>query len=203
MLNSGWRMVCCGVAMVSMVIIAGCGGSSGGAADLNTVSVTATSASTNIDGDVASNVTQVDTNGDGVLDGYTYSIPAANSVDVAVKSTVNTTGTSVSSNIRVESVAVTYVRKYATAPSGTAVPIIATRVDSLGQIIVPGGSVTIPVRVVTQEMKIAYADALIQNFGDIYAYDVTLTFNVVEVSTGKTGTVSTSLVVRMANFADA
>lgn len=201
MLNNGWRVICLGITMVSMVVIAGCGGSSGGATDLNTVSVTATSASTNIDGDVASNVTPVDTNGDGVLDSYTYSIPAADSVDVTVKSTVNTTGTS-SSNIRVESVAVTYVRKYTTAPSNTAVPVIATRVDSLGQIIAPGGSVTIPVRVVTQEMKIAYADALVTHFGDIYAYDVTLTFNITEVSTGKTGTVSTSLVVRLADFAD-
>lgn len=202
MLNSGRRMICLAVLMVFVALLSGCGGSSGGAADLNTVSVTATSASTNIDGDVASNVTPIDTNGDGIMDSNTYSIPPRDTDTVTIKSIVNTSNTSNSSSIRVESVVVTYVRKSLTANSGAAVPIIPTRVDLLGQVIPAGGSADIPVTVVTQEIKELYAPTLIAS-GDIYAYDVTLTFNIVEVSTGKTGTVNTSLVVRIANFADA
>lgn len=201
MLNNGWRVIYLGIAMLSVTMISSCGGSSGGAADLNTVSVTATSASTNIDGDVAK-VTLIDTNNDGIMDSYTYSIPPRDTDIVTIKSIINTTNSSNSSNIRVESVAVTYVRKSLTANSGATVPIIPTRVDPIGVIITAGGSADIPVTVVTQEIKDLYAPTLIAS-GDIYAYDVNLTFNVVEVSTGKTGTVNTSLVVRIANFADA
>lgn len=201
MLKNRLQLLCFGMVMVFVTMLSGCGGSSGGAADLNTVSVTATSVSTNIDGDVASNVTPVDTNGDGIMDSLTYSIPARDTDTVTVKSIVNTSGGSTSSNIRVESVAVTYVRKSLTANSGATVPIIPVRVDPVGVIISAGGSADIPITVVTQEIKSFYADTLIAS-GDIYAYDVTLTFNITEVSTGKTGTVSTALVVRIANFAD-
>lgn len=201
MLNSKWRLIYLGIAMLSVTMICSCGGSSGGAADLNTVSVTATSASTNIDGDVAK-VTPIDTNGDGIMDSYTYSIPPRDTDTVNIKSIINTNNGSNSSSIRVESVAVTYVRKTLTANSGTTVPVIPTRVDPIGVIITAGGSADIPVTVVTQEIKDLYASTLIVS-GDIYAYDVNLTFNIVEVSTGKTGTVNTSLVVRIANFADA
>lgn len=202
MLKSRPRFVCLGILALSVAMLSGCGGSNGGAADLNTVSVTATSASTNIDGDVASSVTHVDTNGDGILDSYTYTIPPRDTDLVTIKSIINTSNSSNSSSIRVESVAVTYVRKSLTANSGATVPIIPTRVDPVGVVITAGGSADIPVTVVTQEIKSLYADTLIAS-GDIYAYDVTLTFNVVEVSTGKTGSINASLVVRIANFADA
>lgn len=193
------RFLAYGALLGVMALMSSCGGSSGGSADFSTVTVTASAGAANVDGDVAENFRDIDTNGDGTNDTTVWDIPAADDVNVTVASTINTSSSGVASNVRVESVSVTFVPL--PSSSGAASPPMTIPVANVGVTIAPNNSAIIPVRVVTTEMKIQNNVALV-NSGDVYAYNVTIRFNVVENSTGRSETIQTALVVRMANFAD-
>lgn len=177
------------LAVVLMVgLLQSCGGSSGGGSgELKTSYATA---------DVTTAVLDSDVIGDDVCVDGTVSTPAADSVNVTVKSIPypDNIGTK-SLPIRIDSVTISY------APGNSATPTLPPEYQVIGTTIANGSSATIPVRVATQEQKIQMQPRLACN-SVIYNYYTTITFHLIEIGTDETSDVSTSMQLRYANFVD-
>jgi hypothetical protein len=177
------------------VTIAGCGGDSGGGtAMLATSYISASVGSSSIDSDV---VAWVDATGakTTACTGFT-STPAPNSVDVTVLSSAYASTGSSSLPVRIASSTVTFT------PTSVASPAIQPLPQTIGTVLTTPGSVTIPVRIVTTEQKRAFMPALACS-NIVYNYYVTITLQLEEIGTSKTGTVSTSLQLRLSDYIDA
>lgn len=65
-----------------------------------------------------------------------------------------------------------------------------------------GGSVTVPVEVATHNFKAYFWNTVLCQSAPVYSYNVLASFELIEVSTGKTGSITAGMVVRVADFTD-
>ncbi|MSN26366.1 MAG: hypothetical protein GJV46_10935 [Geobacter sp.] len=71
-----------------------------------------------------------------------------------------------------------------------------------GSTVPAGGSVSIPVEVATHNFKNYFWNTVLCQLVPVYSYNVTVAFDLIEVATGKAGTIAAGMVVRVADFAD-
>ncbi|MDD2366207.1 MAG: hypothetical protein PHN84_08595 [Desulfuromonadaceae bacterium] len=181
-----------GVLSLSML---GCGGSGDDTVGLlATSSVNATIDTLVMDSDVVAWVDDAGSKATACAPSFP-SIPAADSVNVVIKSTAYSNTGSMGLPLRIESATITYT------PANTDTPAMPPEFQAIGMTIPNGTSATIPVRVATQEQKIALYDVLACN-GPIYSYHTTITFNITEIGTDKKITVSSSMSLRFSDFID-
>lgn len=122
------------------------------------------------------------------------STPAADSVNVTVKSTPYSNTGSTGLDVRIDMITISYI------PANSATPAMSPEYQS-GITIPFGGSVTIPVRVATQEQKESLYTVLACG-GPIYKYFTRITFNITEVGTNRNSTVFVDMDLRFADFVD-
>lgn len=174
------------------LLASGCGEADG---TLNTSLIDAKSASLLIDSDIILWFQADGTTKAATCPGAVARTPAADETNVTITSTpyASTTGTALP--VRVNSATIYY-----TPVDPATMPAIAPVSQILGQVVPAGGSMTLPIRVATQEQKDAFFSALACN-GSIYNYYVTIVFSVTEIG-GKSSTISTALQLRFADYAD-
>lgn len=179
-------------AFLSMAMF-GCGGTDG---LLNTSSVTATVDTLVLDSDV---VTWVDSTGAKSTycaeTSYT-SIPAADSVNVAIKSTPYSTTGSTGLPIRIKSATISYT------PANSATPEMPSEYQIIDMVINNGGTATIPITVATQERKRSLVDALACQPDNIYNYYTKITFEVVEIGSDKSIALDVAMQLRFSDYID-
>ncbi len=176
---------------LSAASLSGCGSDTGG---LATSSLSATTTTGILDSDVANWVDST-TNAKSTTWTGSYTIPAADSVNVTVQSTAYTSSSGTATTplpVQIDSATITF------SPADSLSPAIQTQYQVLGSVL-SGGSVSIPVRVVSQELKQVLAPALANN-SIIYNYYVTIALHVTENGAGKSATVSTKLQVYISDF---
>ena len=72
-----------------------------------------------------------------------------------------------------------------------------------GYIIPAGGSLSVPVEVVTHSLKNYFTPTLVCTGNkSVYSYNVSIVFDAVEQTTGRSGSIPASMTVRFADFAD-
>lgn len=160
--------------LFAMIALVSCGEESvgGGVGEFTTVSARAQSSTSRLESDVVDNNTCTD----GVSDGGTVITESVN---------VNFISTSMYAsgalNLVISSITVQYVPR---TVNGVTAPPLATRQFSHQQTVGPGQSVTVPVAVVTDGMKMELINRATQNLdlcsGEIFEYDVTILFEVSE-----------------------
>lgn len=123
------------------------------------------------------------------------SIPVADSVNVAIKSTAYANTGSMGLGVRVESATISYT------PANSATPAMAPEYQTVGLTIANGATTTVPVRVATQEQKLRLQTALACN-NTIYNYYTKISMDVTEIGTNKKSTVETAMQLRFADFID-
>ncbi len=163
----------------------GCGGSSDGL--LATSSVTATIDTRTLDADIVAWTDAAACSGG--------SIPAADSVNVTIKSTAYPISGSLGLSIRIKSATISY------SPANSATPPMSSEYQTVGMTIDAGSSATIPVRVATQEQKIRLQSALACN-NTIYKYYTKISFDIAEIGSNKSITVDSAMDLRLADFVD-
>ncbi len=187
---------------ISLLLLVSCGGGiGGGAADFNTVMVTASIGTNDIDSDIAAH-TAVATCG--VVGSDSITIPAADSVDVVIQSSVYSGKTTSipASSVQIAGATVSYT-PISDPNTGIVGPALGDRVYyPSGQIIAPGASVQVPIRVGFQEIKEFLFNSLVCS-GPIYTYKATINVTVVEMNTNVSKNFSVSTIVRFADFSDA
>lgn len=188
------------LSFVSCLFLSSCGsdsGLSGGATELSTVYLTASTTTLDIDSDVAKLIKTDLACGPGNI-----SIPPADSSSVVITSNIYPKSSSgvPSSPVEIisETVKFTPVRNPNTGIIG---PSLGDEVHPLNVTIVPGGSVTVPIRVGLQETKEFLLGALACG-GQIYLYHATIVLDAVEKFTNEHSTIVVSTNVRFADFAD-
>jgi hypothetical protein len=170
----------------------GCGSTDG---LLNTSQVTSTIDTLVLDSDVVSWVDPVTGAKSTACSPSSPAVPAADSVNVAVSSKAySNTGTS-GLSVRIEAATIIYT------PANASTPPMATEYQAVGTTIANGGSVTVPVRVVSQEQKVKSWDALACKV-PIYNYYTRIILDVTEIGTNKKTTTEVSMQLRMADYID-
>jgi hypothetical protein len=170
----------------------GGGGVGGGAEVFKTVTLTAVSSANIFDSDVA-----IHSAGCGVA-GDTTSV-APDDVDVQFISTINPGLPSdiTGSSVRLNGVIVKYKPVSANAPK------IADHGYALSAIVPANSeSLTVPIRIANQAMKINSTLSALECTNTIYTYFVTLVFSGVEIDTDKEATFETNLTINFADFVD-
>lgn len=180
------------LSMLMIAFLAGCGSIDG---SLDTSMVTASNDIVVLDSDV---VIWVDSSGAKA----TYcgasslpSIPAADVVNVTIASKAYSNTGTTGLPIRVDSATITY------SPANITTPPLATEFQVINTTIANGASVTIPVRVASQEQKQSLYPALACN-GTIYNYYTKIVMNVTEIGSDKKTTVESGLQLRFSDFID-
>lgn len=171
--------------------ILGCGSTEGA---LNTSTATATVDTLILDSDVASWVDATGAQATACAATSFPAVPEADSVNVTVSLTTNANSTSNALSARVEKATIYFT------PANAVTPALSPVYQVIGQIVKSGGSLTIPVRVATQEQKILYQPAL-NCTSTIYNYFVTIALDVSEVG-GKNTTINTAMQLRFADYVD-
>lgn len=180
--------------LVFILVLLGCGEEMGGGVGVfDTVTVTASTATINLDSDVA---TWTDIDGDklpcGPKDTFVTSPDDVN-LDITVKTKNNLPATIKASKIRIDKVTITYT------PANTSTPSLQTQFATVGNIIDPDNTKTLSIRVASQELKLSLLPSL-KCTATIFTYFVTLTFEGIEVDSNKSANMETSLNVRFADF---
>lgn len=189
--------VFCSLLIFAFLTSCGGGGDSGGAELLRTVQVLPpTLDRAFIDSDVA---TWTDVNGDGkvcdfINDRYTIN-PDTVQVTINVLPLPNLPTGLTASPVRVDSAEIIFT------PATSTTPQIPTQYRALGIVINPNSSSPFTLDVVPKDVKMALVDRLICS-DTIYQYYVQIKFVVIEIDTGKSGTVQTALTVKLADFAE-
>lgn len=171
----------------------GCGGSDEGL--LATSSVTATIDTLVLDSDVVSWVDATGAKATACSNTSFPATPAADSVNVSIKSTAYPLSGATSLSLRVKSATITYM------PANTSTPPMSSEYQTIGMTIVGGSSVTIPVRIATQEQKFRLQPALACN-NIIYKYYTKIIFDIAEIGSDKNIIVDSSMDLRFADFID-
>ena len=177
---------------VSCCAIIGCGGADG---LLNTSMVSSSVDTLVLDSDV---VTWVDASNAKATACASTSLPAtpiADVVNVTVTSKAYSNTGSTGLPIRVKMVTISY------APANSSTPAMPPEYQAVDELILNGGTKTMPVRVVTQEQKQRLQPALACNT-TIYNYYTKITIDVEEVGSSKTLPVEASMQLRLADFVD-
>lgn len=180
------------LSMLLSISLIGCGGDDG---MLATQSLMATVDTSVMDSDIVVWVDSTGAKTTACSATSLPSIPVADSVNVAIKSTANSNNGSISSPIRIESATITYT------PANSSTPAMVSEFQTINMIVANGSTATIPVRVSTQEQKSALYSALACN-SNIYNYYTTFTFNITEIGSDKKISLSTSMQLRFADFID-
>ncbi len=168
-----------------------CGGGAGGDSEfLDTVTVSASTDTTLLDADVA---IMQDKDGDGYCDATYIVNPDDITVTINNEPTPNTPENVSESSVRIDKVSISY-----TSADGNG-PALPETYISLGQVVDSGSSVDLSIRVLSQNQKLTYFSDLVGS-NIIYKYYVELSFDVVEVLTGKRGTVKTNLTINVGDF---
>lgn len=124
------------------------------------------------------------------------SIPAADSVNVTVKSTPYSNTGTMGLPVRIDMITISY------APANSATPPMQPEYQPGGIIITNGGTATVPVRVAPQEQKESLYTILACG-GPIYHYFTKITLNITELGEPyRKSTVSADMALRLADFAD-
>lgn len=178
--------------VVLSFLMFGCGGSDEGL--LATSSVTATIDTTVLDSDVVSWVNAAGAKATACSDTSFPATPAADSVNVTIKSTAYPGGSS-SLSLRIKSATVTYT------PANSSTPPMSSEYQTVDMTIAGGGSATIPVRVSTQEQKLRLQPTLACN-NSIYYYYAKISFDIAEIGSGQNVTAGSSMNLRFADFID-
>jgi hypothetical protein len=181
------------LAIITTVCISSCGGESpgGGTSEFKTVSISSAAKSVSLDSDILKGNTCTN----GVSAGGTV---IADSVDFTFTSKVYT-GVTTGLPVAIDSYTIEYVAN-PSASTSTPVPVVASVSGSiLGQTISPGGSLTVPVNVVTIPIKESIA--ISRCVGPLYSYYALVRFSAVEVGTGTRSTIGPiSLNINIADF---
>ena len=179
--------------------LTGCGSDvGGGAALLATSYITATPSSGIINSDVATWINYSSGAKSTQWTGWTTT-PAADVVNLTVQSSAYTASSGSNSTaplpVRIASATVTF----STADSASRA--IPTQYQSIGTNIPSAGSVVVPIEMVSQNLK-QWLGTYLDNTSTYYRYNATITLNLIEIGTGKTGAVSTALRVNIADYID-
>lgn len=162
----------------------GCGNPDGA---LSTSNVTATIDTVVLDSDIIKWTDAVACTG--------ASIPAADSVNVAVKSVPYANTGNMGLPVRIEMISISY------SPANPETPAMSPEYQAISMEIPNGSSVTVPVRVATQEQKESLVTSLACG-GPIYKYFTKITLNVTEVGTNRKSTIYADMDLRFADFVD-
>lgn len=167
-----------------MLLLSSCGSESpgGGTTEFKTTSISASPSTTRIESDLSTGNTCTN----GASTGGTF---VTDSIDVSVKSTLYTGATS-GLPVAIDSYTVEFVPNatLSTSPPPTLSKITGTLI---GQSVQPGGTLSIPVAVAPEALKLT----LVNNgtiplcSGTVYAYYALISFNSVEVGTGTRNTI--------------
>ncbi|MGA1868869.1 MAG: hypothetical protein ACMUJM_10015 [bacterium] len=190
------HLLCC-----CALLIGGCGSAtSPGAALFNTVAITANCATTHIDSDVA---LWMDSNdGDNTCDGYKI-LPDSLTVTISSELLPNISDKLSSSSVSIENVRIDYTPADSYTPS-----TLDSRSLALGQVVEAGSNIEITLNVMSvSQKKNSPLNDLLCSPGcplcvtyDSYKYHAQLTFNAVEIMTGKRADFSTSFDIHVADF---
>lgn len=193
MSEAKWWVVAYGILLVAVTQLSACGGGSSATEYFKTVTVSVNA--TNIG---AADVNKlIDTNNDGIKD--SNSIPPADSTTVTISTAANTAYAATPSRIQLKSVNITFIPVSSVAP-GVLPPAIDPINLVMSDVISPNTSLAKTIEVVTQAIKIRNSGLIVS--GDIYTYNVVLTFSAEEVETNTSGSFSTTITVNMADYAD-
>ncbi|OGU24848.1 MAG: hypothetical protein A2X85_04180 [Geobacteraceae bacterium GWF2_54_21] len=77
--------------------------------------------------------------------------------------------------------------------------LATTYQDLVGQTVLPGSTLSVPVEVVTHNLKLNFNPCSVV---PVYTYNVKVLFDAIEAGTGKSGTIQAGMTVRIADFAD-
>ncbi len=185
-----------GLMMIPAILfIQSCGSAGGGITTLNTSMVSATVDTLVLDSDVVSWVDSTGAKATACASTSQAATPAADSINMTIVSKTYSNTASTALPVRIGNVTISY------SPANTTTPAMASEYQTVGQIIQPGASLTVPVRISSQEQKIRLQSVLSCS-ATIYNYYVTLTADVTEIGTDKKGTVTTNMQLRFADFVD-
>ncbi|GAB7026255.1 hypothetical protein [Geotalea toluenoxydans] len=186
-------VICCSAALIS------CGDSKGGGtAEFNTVYATANGPTSSLDADVAKWVDAKGTAATACIAGSSPSI-SPDVIEVAI-STVAYSGVTNPSKLYINGYRMVFTPADSLTPALP--PLFQTQYQPVGQTINAGTAATVSVRVATHEIK-DYLQPVLNCNGTIYNYDVTISFDAVELDTNRSGSVDTTKMrVRFADFAD-
>ena len=167
------------VAVYSMVLLTSCGSDSpgGGTSEFKTISISASASTTRLESDLLTGNTCTNS----VSSGGTFS---TDSVDVNIVSTAYP-GITTALPVAIDSYTIDFIPN-ASMSTGTPPALSRLSGSSLGQSISAGGSLTIPVAIVPEALKVN----LVNNgtiglcSGTVYAYYALITFQGIEVGTG-------------------
>lgn len=176
----------------------------------NPVLVTETYTDTNTNGtwDPGEAITN-DKNANGIYDAVSYydwtsvGVKASDSAKFLFATTSNTTSPSNPSRVTVKTATLTYTAVDNDVTLASAMPSYSTTnpvVISIGQEILAGTSVEIPVEIVTSLFKSTYF-AVFQS-GQYYSYDVKVVFVIEENSSGKSESVTRYMRVKIGHYVD-
>jgi hypothetical protein len=180
-------------ACLSLLLLSSCGDSSvgGGVGEYKTVMLTASAATVRLESDVlsANNCSTTPPTGG------TYT---TDNVDVKLTSAVYPGFTGITSNVMIDSITISYT------PVNAATPALAdVYVSSMGTVLTPGSSVTIPVPVAKDILK--YSLVTEKNLqlcsANMFEYYVTISFEGLELNSGTRSKAVTSLNIAFADRA--
>jgi len=180
--------------------LSGCGGGTGGGgAVYDTVTLTAESSGASpFDSDVAKHTNATPDNCGQEADSVTI---FPDTVDFTISSTVipDLPAEIIPSDVRLHSVTITYIPATTSTP---ATPAIPSQNYALSNIITAGGSATIPVTIASQQMKSNPPLSSLVCGGGPYSYYVTVRFNGEEVTTEKARSFETNFSINFMDFVD-
>lgn len=183
---------------VMLFFVSGCGSSDGGGTIMfNTVNVTASvdSAKNPLLSDLA---TWTDQNA--ICDGVqvpTIQNDLVNFNVTSKKSIANGTA----SNIMLQKATIVFTPADALSPALPA-QFATTYLNLVGQTVTPDGTLSVPIEVVTHNLKSYFYPTAVCRNVPVYTYNAQVLFEAVEAGTGKTGTIPAGMTVRIADFAD-
>lgn len=191
------RLMSASAALLLIVLLMSCGENASGVAEFKTVNATAS-----IDAEQNPLLADLATwTGEPCAEGSSYSIEN-DLVNVTVTSTANiATGTSLPLMLQKATIIFEPADDYKS-------PLLASRYSQTfqnlnGTFLPVGGSVSIPVEVVTHELKEYLGTVMVcQAYSPVYSYNVTISIDAEEQGTGKTGSMSAGMTVRFYDFAD-
>jgi hypothetical protein len=186
------------LATVMAFCISGCGSSNGGGtAFFNTVNVTANvdSTKTTLFSDLAK---WADKNA--ICDGVQSPTNISDQVNFTIKSTVSISSGQ-ASNIMLQKATVVFTPADTQSPALPAL-YATSYLPLVGQSVPAGGTLTVPVEVVSHNLKSYFYPTAVCRNVPVYMYNVQVVFDAIEANTGKSGTVSAAMVVKIADFAD-
>ncbi len=127
------------------------------------------------------------------MDKYTIQ-PTSSKIEIKVDALNIQAARESPSQVKIENVEFIY------SPTDSSYTEIESRTEEVGFIAEANTSNELDIRVALNELKSDLS--FLKTTGEIYRYNVTLRFKVIELSSGKSGTIETVITVRFANFAD-